>query len=77
MKNIYKMRKLSFLNLMLMGLLIAMVAGCKKTFDLEPQDQLDVTNAYQNVYDADAAIVGIYGKFIRLADRYIILNEHF
>ena len=75
MKNIYKMRKLSFLNLMLMGLLIAMVAGCKKTFDLEPQDQLDVTNAYQNVYDADAAIVGIYGKFIRLADRYIILNE--
>jgi hypothetical protein len=27
------------------------------------------------VYDADAAVVGIYGKFMGLADRYVILNE--
>jgi hypothetical protein len=49
--------------------------GCKKIFDLEPQDQLDQTQAYQNVYDADAAVVGIYGKFMGLSDRYVILNE--
>ena len=49
--------------------------SCKKIFDIEPQDQLDQTQAYQNVYDADAAIVGIYGKFMGLADRYVILNE--
>lgn len=50
-------------------------SGCKKIFDLKPQDQLDQTQAYQNVYDADAAVVGIYGKFMGLADRYVILNE--
>lgn len=49
--------------------------GCKKMFDLKPKDQLDQTQAYQNVYDADAAVVGIYGKFMGLADRYVILNE--
>ncbi len=53
----------------------AVLPGCKKVFDIKPQDQLDVTNAYQNVYDADAAVVGIYGKFMAMADRYVILNE--
>ncbi len=51
------------------------LTGCKKVFDIEPQDQLDQANAYQNVYDADAAVVGVYGKFMGLADRYVILNE--
>ncbi|HEX7906021.1 MAG TPA: RagB/SusD family protein [Chitinophagaceae bacterium] len=50
-------------------------SGCKKMFDIKPQDQLDHSQAYQNVYDADAAVVGIYGKFMGLADRYVILNE--
>lgn len=65
------------INAGLLGLLLASVVftGCKKVFDIKPQDQLDVTNAYQNVYDADAAVVGIYGKFMGLADRYVILNE--
>jgi len=49
--------------------------ACNKVFDIEPQDQLDINQAYQNVYDADAAVVGIYGKFMGLADRYVILNE--
>lgn len=58
-------------------LLLATLAGtgCRKVFDIKPQDQLDQTQAYQNVYDADAAVVGIYGKFMNLADRYVILNE--
>lgn len=51
------------------------ITGCKKIFDIKPQDQLDVSQAYQNVYDADAAVVGIYGKFMGLADRYVVLNE--
>lgn len=50
-------------------------SGCRKIFDIKPQDQLDNSQAYQNVYDADAAVVGIYGKFMGLADRYVILNE--
>lgn len=39
------------------------------------EKELDYTQAYQNVYDADAAVIGIYGKFMSLAKRYIILNE--
>ena len=54
---------------------VAVTSSCKKVFDIKPQDQLDAANAYQNVYDADAAVVGIYGKFMGLADRYILLNE--
>ena len=65
--------KLTMKRIILQGLAllmaVAILPGCKKVFDIKPQDQLDVTNAYQNVYDADAAVVGIYGKFMALADR--------
>jgi hypothetical protein len=52
-----------------------MLASCKKMYDLQPQDSLNPSQVYQNVYDADAAVLGIYGQFVGLADRYIILNE--
>jgi hypothetical protein len=68
MKRILKLSS----ALLITGLIFS---GCKKVFDIKPQDQLDQTQAYQNVYDADAAVVGIYGKFMGLADRYVILNE--
>ena len=55
--------------------LLATMASCKKTFEQKPQTELDATLAYRNVNDADAAVVGIYGKFMGLADRYIVLNE--
>jgi hypothetical protein len=51
------------------------VASCKKMYDIQPEDSLTGTQVYQNIYDADAAVLGIYGQFIGLADRYIILNE--
>jgi starch-binding outer membrane protein, SusD/RagB family len=51
------------------------LASCSKVLDLQPQDQLDATQMYRNVYDADAAVIGIYGKFQALAERYILLNE--
>jgi hypothetical protein len=59
-------------------LAVVVVAGftsCKKILDVKPEDQLDVSQMYRNVYDADAAVVGVYGKFMGLADRYILLNE--
>jgi len=57
---------------------VAIVTGftsCKKILDVKPEDQLDVTQMYRNVYDADAAVIGIYGKFMGLAERYVLLNE--
>jgi hypothetical protein len=60
--------------------LILMVLGsgffsCNKILDVKPGDQLDVSQMYRNVFDADAAVVGIYGKFVGLAERYVVLNE--
>jgi hypothetical protein len=55
--------------------LFASFAGCKKVFDIAPEDELDIAQAYRNVYDADAAVLGIYGKFLAIADRYTVLNE--
>jgi hypothetical protein len=71
MKNIY----IKFIYKISLVCCLFTVLSCKKTFDLKPQDQVDVTNAYQNVYDANAAVIGIYGKLQTIADRYIVLNE--
>ncbi|MXV17337.1 RagB/SusD family nutrient uptake outer membrane protein [Hufsiella ginkgonis] len=49
--------------------------ACKSTFDIEPENVLSSENAYQNVYDADAVVMGIYGKVQGLAERYMVLNE--
>ena len=38
------------INFILPALLV--ITGCKKVFDIKPQDQLDQTQAYQNVYEA-------------------------
>ncbi|HLO37360.1 MAG TPA: hypothetical protein VK173_02610, partial [Lacibacter sp.] len=69
------MKKISLIKSVLFATLLLSLAGCKKVFDIKPEDQLDESNAYQNVYDADAAVVGIYGKFMGLAEQYVVLNE--
>ena len=50
-------------------------SACKKTFDVLPKSEVDQSQAYRNVYDADAAIIGIYGKVMKLAKQYVLLNE--
>ncbi len=55
--------------------ILILLSSCKKTFDLKPIDELDQTQVYLTVADADAAVIGLYGKFQGLAERYILLNE--
>ncbi|RKD12833.1 hypothetical protein BCY91_11345 [Pelobium manganitolerans] len=66
-------------NIRLAGLLLiatsTLTMSCKKMFDMEPQDVLEAKQTYRNIYDADAVVLGIYGKFSGLAERYIVLNE--
>ncbi|MBN1132026.1 MAG: RagB/SusD family nutrient uptake outer membrane protein [Bacteroidales bacterium] len=60
------------------GLVIAaagICASCERFFDIPPQNQLTPEQHYRDVYDANAAIRGIYGELITLADQYVILNE--
>ena len=49
--------------------------SCKKIMGVTPQQELDNTQVYQNVADADAAVMGLYGKFLTLAKQYVLLNE--
>ena len=69
------MKKIKLLESLLVVTILLSFTGCKKIFDIKPEDQLDKSNAYQNVFDADAAVVGIYGKFMNLSEQYVVLNE--
>ncbi len=66
---------ITIIKCLLLMLGLSSITSCKKTFDIAPEDALEAAQTYGNVYDADAAVLGIYGKFVRLADRYILLNE--
>jgi hypothetical protein len=56
-------------------LLLVILASCKKLVEVEPKDVLDDKNMYRNVFDADAAVIGVYGKLMGLAEQYVVLNE--
>lgn len=55
------------------GLLV--LSSCRKILDVQPENQLNREQTYRNVFDADAAVIGVYGKFMNLAKQYIVLNE--
>ncbi len=69
-----RFRKLSIFTVSL-AIASAGLFSCKKLVEVTPQDVLDAKNAYQNVYDANAAVMGAYGKLMSLASNYVILNE--
>jgi starch-binding outer membrane protein, SusD/RagB family len=51
------------------------LSSCKKMLDVEPQTTVGVANMYRNVFDADAAVIGVYGKVMKLAKPYLLMNE--
>ncbi|SFB80969.1 hypothetical protein SAMN05421747_101250 [Parapedobacter composti] len=60
----------------LIAVLISMVSqSCTKFFELLPEDAVDESQMYRHVYDADAAVIGIYGKLPELARQYLVWNE--
>ncbi len=71
----YRQTSRHLLILLSVGLFFLTTLSCKKVFDIEPKSQIDQTQAYRNVYDADAAVIGIYGKVMKLAKQYILWNE--
>ena len=56
------------------GMLLA-TNSCKKLLDTEPLTTINAENMYRNVFDADAAVIGVYGKLMHLAKPYLLLNE--
>ncbi|WP_295117828.1 RagB/SusD family protein [uncultured Chitinophaga sp.] len=69
------MKKISIKIFLLAAAVSAGSVSCKKIFDVKPKTELDVSQMYRDVYDADAALIGLYGKFMLLSEQYIILNE--
>ncbi|AOW09929.1 RagB/SusD family nutrient uptake outer membrane protein [Flavobacterium gilvum] len=67
-----KTKKITVLGL---AALTLSLGSCSDYLDVEPQDKLSGEQVYRNVYDADAAVIGIYGKFMALAEKDVILNE--
>lgn len=56
-------------------LFIVTLVSCEDFLDIPPEDRLVEEDNYRNVFDADAAVIGIYGQFMNLAEEHIILNE--
>ena len=56
------------------GLCLSM-AACKKLLEVEPKTIVSAANMYRNVFDADAAVIGVYGKVMQLAKPYLLMNE--
>lgn len=70
------MKLLKLLKYILPLLLISIASvSCKKIVDSQPKDVLNEENMYRNVSDADAAVLGLYGKFMNLAESYVVMNE--
>src|SRR5690606_13957760 len=70
------MKRHSYIQwLIVFALSASLFTSCKKLIDVDTQDVLEDKNMYRNVFDADAAIIGLYGKFLTLAERYVVLNE--
>ncbi len=63
------------LNSIVAFVLLLSLNSCQDFLDVEPKDKLVGTQVYRNIYDADAAVIGIYGKFMSLAEKHVILNE--
>ncbi|WP_281336666.1 RagB/SusD family nutrient uptake outer membrane protein [Flavobacterium eburneipallidum] len=62
-------------SLLLVMTLVFTFSSCSDFLDVEPEDKLVGEQVYRNVYDADAAVFGVYGKFMALAEKNVILNE--
>lgn len=55
--------------------IMASLTSCQDFIEVEPQDKLNKDQVYRDVFDADAAVVGVYGKLMGLAEKYVVLNE--
>jgi hypothetical protein len=57
------------------ALLLLSLTSCQDILDTNPKEVVESANNFQNVYDADNAIWGLYGKVSNLAENVVVLNE--
>lgn len=72
--NLYSKTKKGSRCLLLLLLVVTNVS-CDDYLDVQPEDKLVEDQFYRDVFDADAAVIGIYGEFMNLAEKHVVLNE--
>jgi starch-binding outer membrane protein, SusD/RagB family len=70
-KNLLKIGVLA----LTLGASLGSMVSCKEIFEVEPENAIDYKNNFQDIYDADAAMTGIYGSLLSVAGQYEVLNE--
>ncbi|MDR2841382.1 MAG: RagB/SusD family nutrient uptake outer membrane protein [Paludibacter sp.] len=58
-----------------LAIFIAAIFTFASCVDTIPEEVVESKNVYTDVGSADKAIIGLYGQFMQLADRVIVLNE--
>jgi hypothetical protein len=69
------LKKKLFLSAVVLVSLSLGISSCKKVLDKQPETFLTTGQVYRDIFDADAAVIGVYGKFMGLAKQYMVLNE--
>lgn len=70
-----KFKKINWVSVIVLSVIISGAVSCKKFLDVQPEDKLVSEQMYRDVFDADAAVLGVYGKLMNVAKQYIVLNE--
>ncbi len=68
------LKKIKYNSLLLLAATL-LFAGCSDLLDVTPVEVLGSEDMYQNKYDAEVAVRGIYGQFVELAEQIVVLNE--
>jgi phage tail protein X len=69
------MKDIKIKSLVSLLLLLPLLFSCEDILDSKAGEVVEFENHYKNVYDADMAIWGLYGKLQHLAEQVVVLNE--
>jgi hypothetical protein len=70
-----KLKKINWVSVIALSAILSGAVSCKKFLDVQPEDKLVSEQMYRDVFDADAAVLGVYGKLMNVAKQYVVLNE--
>jgi DNA-binding transcriptional regulator of glucitol operon len=62
-------------GIVLCTLLLSALPACQDMLNTDAKEVVEAKDNYQNVYDVDNALWGLYGKVSKLAENVVVLNE--
>ncbi|MFC0877732.1 RagB/SusD family nutrient uptake outer membrane protein [Saccharicrinis sp. FJH2] len=77
-KVVSGLMKKRIINILGAAGIMLMVLGtwsCSDVLEVNPSDVLTPDQNYRDIFDANSAVIGVYGKLQELAPQYVVLNE--